>query len=109
MTTTPATGTLIHGTHAEWLLIPAFFDELREHAPVAAANIVNDFGQGFIDRCSTMDGLDYSLVNEMDNRGWLMEALYDALDDIAPEGCYFGAHPGDGADFGFWEADDEDY
>jgi hypothetical protein len=34
--------------------------------------------------------------------GWLVENLVDSLNIFAPPFCFFGAHEGDGADFGFW-------
>jgi hypothetical protein len=34
------------------------------------------------------------------------EQLFDILSGYAPEGFYFGAHPDDGAAFGFWECEE---
>lgn len=36
----------------------------------------------------------------------LVEALREALEEFAPPYAYFGAHIGDGADFGYWVSDD---
>jgi hypothetical protein len=33
---------------------------------------------------------------------FINEAITDALNDLCPPYVYFGSHPGDGADFGFW-------
>ena len=41
---------------------------------------------------------------ESEDCGYLLnETLFDTLNEYAPEGYYFGAHEGDGSDFGYWE------
>ncbi|MBU6231655.1 hypothetical protein KGP36_03220 [Patescibacteria group bacterium] len=39
---------------------------------------------------------------ESDDAHYDMEELYNILESVAPPYFYFGAHPGDGADIGFW-------
>ena len=75
-------GTVSHGTMLASDLIPAFMRELP-----ASHRLRQDY-----------DANGYNAAEEDD----LLDALFDALDSLAPEGTYFGAHPGDGSDYGFW-------
>ena len=43
---------------------------------------------------------------ESEQPGWDLEALFDALEAYCLPYFYFGAHPGDGADYGYWLSDE---
>lgn len=84
-------GTVIRGTLRTWDLIEAFTDELYRLDTEAYDDVMQE-----------LSGLDQSNDNE-DLDWFLNEVLFDKLNEYAPDGYYFGAHPGDGSDFGFWE------
>ena len=105
---TPNTGTLIHGTHRNADLIPAFLAELERLDPNGHA--------GYLDGLEA-DNYDPDVLLGLDDEHefWdttdateITHELFDLLDAHAPAGHYFGAHPGDGSDFGYWQTDDED-
>ena len=85
----PLFGTVSHGTMRPEDLIPAFCDALEELGDLhSATHVRRQWENGPL---NDVDALDY---------------LFDALDACAPAGYYFGAHPGDGSDYGFWEAEE---
>lgn len=89
-------------------LIPAFADCLRQ----AKANNVtltgkanstlNEADKLIRKYAKAFTGWNHLPGSVQDEAGYLLEDLFDALDEIAPASCYFGAHPGDGSDYGFW-------
>lgn len=92
-------GSISHGTLLPEDLIPAFAMELRalctEHREhIRLVDEANHLAQ--------RNGFDNEHVDE------LIIELIDALNEHAPEGHYFGAHEGDGSDFGFWPIEDDD-
>lgn len=97
-------GTVIHGTLRPQDLIPAFLKALRLVDPDEyAQRMAQPFGAipaWAIDEGDTCPWWD------SDDACYLLESLTEALEAAAPEGWYFGAHPGDGSDFGFWEMEE---
>ena len=86
-------GTIIHGTHRPEDLIPALLSILETSDVKRHQHNVKVIK-------SNMEADDYY---ESEESEWdLNEILFDDLNDLAPEGHYFGAHEGDGSDFGFW-------
>ena len=83
-------GTISHGTMREEDLIPAFISALRDlgHRSKVLSRIERE--------CETKDYYYY------DDATYDLEDLFNMLQEHAPEFAYFGAHPGDGSDYGFW-------
>lgn len=95
----------------DWIGSSVSHATLREEDLIPAFESVLDSAGVEYDRPTAVEKLllDQPLTDdEQEEVGlYLNETLFDLLDGIAPEGTYFGAHPGDGADFGFWECEDD--
>jgi hypothetical protein len=50
-----------------------------------------------------------AVERRQDDVGSLIAELFDALGEVAPEGCGFGAHEGDGSCFGFWVYEQDEF
>lgn len=86
-----------HGTMHHQDLIPVFMNVIRD-APeyLQVMNIVPSYVQDD-ESAEWWDGEDAH---------WLLIDLMEALERYAPEGYYFGSHPGDGSDYGYWQLTD---
>jgi len=89
-------GSISWGTLRSQDLIPSFMDVLLEHDMSAARALQKEYREVFqnIDNDEFMDA--------SEDATWLVEALFEALNEHAPPFHYFGATDGDGSDFGFW-------
>ena len=94
------TGTVISGTMRAEDLIPAFCAELTIRASA--------FGKGGLEDIRTIEArADKEGYYESEAAGWDLETLFDLMDEYAPDGHYFGSHPGDGADYGYWAVEED--
>jgi len=97
------TGTVSHGTLRSEDLIATFLPILCN----LDRNTANQVGDGEHDE-AIIETVPYPLPDELlEPASELALWLIEKLDAAAPEGFYFGAHEGDGSDFGFWPIEDD--
>ena len=102
-------GTVIHGTLRPQDLVVVFLQECNQWVHRNNVDVARRYKD--LSREVGQHGLLDSALNVIDHHPWwqseecteVISDLMDLLSDIAaPHGLYFGAHPGDGSDFGFW-------
>jgi len=99
MSTFEPNTTLISGTMRSQDLVPAFLDALRGKPEY---KLKKDVPRRAFEN-------DSHKFWDSEDCSWLLnESLFDALNNYAPDGCYFGSHPGNGSDYGFWEFEEEE-
>lgn len=106
-------GTVSHGTLRLEDLIPAFVDfanesgldlgKLRREAALWVAG-PEHYERAYPGRLAKRHPDRESAYSITGND--ILEELFDAINDALPEGTYFGAHVGDGSDYGVWESED---
>ena len=102
----PETGTVSHGTLRAYDLVQAFASELARRNPAGHSQMFSP-ACGFSAIPGDADGCASHEFWDSDEAHALVSVLAEALEECAPEDTYFGTHPGDGSDFGFWPSDDE--
>lgn len=103
-------GTVSHGTLLSTHLLPVFADALEALVQANAKLWCSDYGRARRDRYLgyVWDAREIEPRADLDATTAVVERLMGALDSFSPPGHLFGAHPGDGADFGYWPQDSDD-
>lgn len=107
-------GSVSEGTMRPEDLIPAFTSELEyrlRHASMPRkqraehSKLLREIEKRMTPCEETEDGDNYY---ESEDADYDLEALFDALECYAGPYFYFGVHPGDGADYGYWLSENWD-
>lgn len=93
-------GSISSGTMRPEDLIPVFADELKRLCGDDLSGKCLAESSEALEFDPDASGYDLDEIHET------LEYLTDELNAYAPDYCYFGAHPGDGADYGFWLLED---
>jgi len=91
-------GSVSAGTMRKEDLIPCFLEELNNQEVLSKEHqeLVSGIGKRMVDE-------EYYSSEESD---YDLEDLFEALDAYCLPYFYFGGHPGDGADYGYWLMED---
>lgn len=91
-------GSIISGTMRLEDLIPAFLDRLESSRPMKRSTRTIT--------CAIRTSMDQDGYYDSEQADYDLDSLFALLDGLAPPYWYFGSHPGDGADYGWWLAED---
>ena len=91
-------GTISRATMCMEDLIPCFIEELKRIDISHEYQDAIKEGEDIIKQAEK----DETVWDNEDTFNYLHEVLWGALDQFSPPYCYFGAHPGDGSDYGYW-------
>lgn len=98
----PLGASLIHATMRNCDLVPTFLKALRDTAEYAQIMISLNGSNWILNIVTEADASDNDPRWNNENMTWFVEDLFDIFNRYAPVGYYFGAHPGDGSDYGYW-------
>ena len=102
-------GSISHGTLRTEDLLSAFASTLEDMILLNGEHFAKPENRKERDRLNALHGEaldawndDGETLKNKDEADYIADEISDALAQFAPPYCYFGAHMGDGSDFGFW-------
>jgi len=97
-------GTVSHGTMRNEDLIPTFVSELEYQIKRNRDSLSEEDSSRYVSSLAEIQTFTDNDESDYDSEyaSELVEDLFALLDEFAPPYGYFGEHPGDGSDYGFW-------
>lgn len=100
----PLNATLIHATMRPCDLIPAFLEAIRDTVEYVQLKLAYTKSNTALDVINDADATDTDARWDSDEVSFFLnEELWEIMESYAPEGYFFGSHPGDGSDYGYWK------